>query len=90
MKKLFWISYDLDKPGQNYLQLIARLRQLGAIEHMRSDWLLVSTAGSEAIRNDLQRYLDSNDRILVAALSGDAAWDNLLVSNQQVQQAFAA
>jgi hypothetical protein len=47
MKKAYWISYDLDKPGQNYQQLIARLRHLGAVEHMRSDWLLVSTASAE-------------------------------------------
>ena len=88
--KTLWIGYDLDKPGQNYQQLIGRLRQLGAVNHMRSDWLLTTTHSAEAIRNDLQRFMDSNDRILVAVLSGEAAWSNLLISGEQVKKTLAA
>jgi hypothetical protein len=81
---LHWISYDLDKPGQDYKDLIARLKELRAVKILKSDWLLENSATPEAVRNDLQRYLDSNDRIMVSEVYNSAAWNNLLADNQTV------
>lgn len=85
---LCWISYDLDKPGQDYPDLINRLKQLKAQEVTRSDWLLSSDSTPEQIRDDLLKYLDTNDRIIVAELKNSAAWRNLLISNDAVLKLF--
>jgi hypothetical protein len=81
---LHWISYDLDKPGQDYKDLIARLNELRAVRILKSDWLLESPATPEAVRNDLGRFLDANDRIMVSEVYNNAAWRNLLVDNDTV------
>jgi hypothetical protein len=81
---LHWISYDLDKPGQDYKELIARLKELQAVRILKSDWLLENTAGPEAVRTDLERFLDSNDRIMVSEVYNNAAWRNLLASSDTV------
>jgi hypothetical protein len=82
---LYWIGYDLDKPGQDYSELIRRLQQLGARRILKSDWLLPTTTSNPSlIRDDLQRFLDANDRILVSAQKNSAAWKNLLISDAEV------
>jgi hypothetical protein len=85
---LYWIGYDLDKPGQKYQELIARLTALGATKILLSDWLLPNDAGPDDIRKDLERFLDINDRILVSEVRRNAAWRNLLLSDQAVLNLF--
>jgi hypothetical protein len=86
---LYWISYDLDKPGQDYSDLIKRLKELGATRVLLSDWLFPhDNTTPKAIRDDLDRFLDSNDRIIVAQLHNNAAWRNLLASNADVLALF--
>ena len=89
-RKAYSVTYDLRKPGQSYKGLIDRLKELGAVRLLESYWTLKSTWSAEQIRNDLMAYLDVNDRILVAGLTGEAAWSNPLVENSQVSQALAA
>jgi hypothetical protein len=81
---LHWISYDFDKPGQDYKDLLDRLKQLKAVRILKSDWLLENSASPEAVRNDLQRFLDNNDRIMVSEVYNNAAWSNLLADNDTV------
>jgi len=88
--KCYSISYDLIKPGQNYDSLLAHLRQLGAERILASQWGLKSTRPAEQIRNDLRRFLDGNDRLLVAGLTGEAAWANLLVGHDDFRRLIAA
>ena len=64
---LYWVGYDLDKPGQDYPDLIRRLGQLGARRILKSDWLLPTNAqNATQIPIDLQRYVDRNDRLLMS------------------------
>jgi hypothetical protein len=87
---LYWIGYDLDKPGQDYTDLIRRLKQLGASRILKSDWLLRSnTLSAEQIRDDLQHYIDANDRILVSEQKNHAAWQNLMISDVAVKKLFS-
>jgi hypothetical protein len=86
---LHWIAYDLDKPGQDYTDLIARLKELNAVRILKSDWLLENSASPEAIRNDLQRFMDSNDRIMVSEVYNNAAWRNLLANGDTVKAMYA-
>jgi hypothetical protein len=85
---LYWISYDLDKPGQDYSDLIDRLKQHKAQEVTRSDWLLASDWTPAQIKKDLLVYLDDNDRIIVAELRYNAAWNNLLIPGDSVLKLF--
>lgn len=86
---LYWVSYDLDKPGQDYTDLINRLRQWKATRILKSDWLLPHNNTTAAtIRDDLHQYMDDNDRIMVAELYNHAAWNNLLATDEVVKALF--
>jgi len=77
-------SYDLRKPGRNYQPLWDRLGQWKAIRVLESFWLIDANPNSAAaIRDDLRKYIDANDGLLVAALSGEAAWHNLKPGSDQ-------
>jgi hypothetical protein len=88
--KTYSITYDLDKPGQNYAGLIARLNSLGAVRVELSQWLLKTTQTAEQIYDGLSPYADRNDRLLIAGLSGEAAWRNLMVSHDSIRHTIAA
>jgi hypothetical protein len=80
MKK-YLISYDLDKPGQDYTDLIAALRKAGAIKVLYSQWGLETTSTAVQIRDYLRKFIDGNDRLLVVELSGEIAWYNMIASD---------
>jgi len=87
---LYWVGYDLDKPGQDYSDLIRRLQELGARKILKSDWLLGhNSTSAEQIRSDLSRFLDANDRIMVSEQKNHAAWINLLTSDADVKKLYA-
>lgn len=78
MEKSYLVSYDLDKPGQNYERLIARLKQFRAIRVLYSQWVLRSTLTAIELRDDLKTYVDANDRLLITRLTNDWASYNLM------------
>jgi hypothetical protein len=88
--RTYLISYDLDKPGQNYDGLIVRLKALGAIKMLYSEWVLRAASTAVAIRGDLQRFIDSNDKLLVVGLTGEAAWTSLMISDDSFKTTLAA
>jgi len=85
---LYLVSYDLDKPGQDYPDLIKRLEYLGARRILFSEWFLSNDANATAIRDDLLRFMDNNDRILVVELKNHAAWQRLMIDNNSVLSWF--
>jgi len=86
----YLISYDLDKPGQDYHRLIKELERLGAVRVLYSQWVFRSTSPAKQIRDWLKSFIDGNDMLLVVALTGEAAWTSLMVSNDTFKQALAA
>lgn len=84
------VCYDLDKPGQDYKDLISRLEELGADRIQYSVWLINTNWGTADLRDDLRRFVDENDRIIVAGLDGSAAWHRLMVGTDRVKQILAA
>lgn len=69
------INYDLNKPGQNYDSLIEAIKQFATWwHHLDSCWLVVTNLSAADIRDRLKPHLDRNDELLVAKLSGEAAW----------------
>jgi hypothetical protein len=73
MSKLL-ISYDLRVPGRNYQALYERLTSWGARRVLESVWILHANATEQVVRDDLRRFVDANDGVLVVGLNGAAAW----------------
>lgn len=83
------ISYDLRKPGRNYQPLYDRLDAWGAKRTLESVWVLNANVSEQALRDDLLRFVDSNDGMLVVGLDGSAAWSNIQ-NGQFLSTALAA
>ena len=89
MKK-YLISYDLDKPGQDYSRLTKELERLGATKILYSEWVVRGQWTAVQLRDHLMAFIDSNDMLLVVGLTGEAAWTSLMVSNDRFKQSIAA
>ncbi len=75
---LFSVSYDLLKPGKDYESLWARLRALSAKRVLFSQWMLRGNKSAAELRDDLKRFIDANDRLLVIDITtGAMAWTSL-------------
>lgn len=57
MEKSYLVSYDLDKPGQNYERLIGRLKQFRSIRVLYSQWVVQTTLTAIQLRDDLKTTL---------------------------------
>lgn len=69
------VTYDLHEQGQRYDCVVKKLRAYGTYFHMQgSVWIIVSSKAAKEIRDDLKSCLDSNDKLFVARLTGEAAW----------------
>jgi hypothetical protein len=70
------IGYDLNKPGHDYAGLIAAIKSMFAAwwHYLDSTWIVRSDKTAVQIRDALKGYLDPSDEMLVADLSGTAAW----------------
>ena len=72
------VSYDLHKQGQNYDCIIKKLEAYPSHWHMQqSVWIVVTNDNASKIRDNLAPCLDSNDKLFVGKLSGEAAWKGL-------------
>jgi hypothetical protein len=73
----FLISYDLIS-NKDYSKLYEAIRNYGSFAHvLESVWIIKSTKSSTNIRDDLMSYIDSDDKLFVAKLTGESAWVNL-------------
>lgn len=84
--KPFVVSYDLDKPGQNYGRIDKALRDLGATRILFSQWALKSVYTATQLMEHLKGYIDTNDRLLVTEISDWASY-NLMVKISDVVKA---
>ncbi len=69
----YLISYDLDKPGQNYTGLISDLQRSGAVRVLKSAWVINTSWSAVQIRDWVKQRTDSNDRVVVTELDNWAA-----------------
>jgi hypothetical protein len=73
----FAIGYDLHpSKGETYDELIEAIKQVGSSwwHYLDSTWVVVSNKTAVQIRDFLTPHLKSDDQLLVARLSGEAAW----------------
>ncbi len=70
------IGYDLDKPDQDYSDLIRRLKAYGGWWHcLDSTWLIQTDKTCAVVRDELLAHIGSSDKLIVIDVSGSArAW----------------
>ena len=70
------VGYDLNKSGQNYDDLIEKIKSYGVWWHcLDSTWLIKTTKSPVAVRDELKALVDGNDELLVMDVTGNsAAW----------------
>ncbi|UHQ98100.1 hypothetical protein HYG81_21160 (plasmid) [Natrinema zhouii] len=78
MSNCYVIGYDLQDPGQNYDDLTDAIEDYGTWwGHLDSTYIVKTSVSASDIRDNLHEYLDPNDKLLVAKLSGAWAGSNL-------------
>ncbi len=71
----YLITYDLNRPGQNYNELFEAIKAVGTWWHcLDSTWIVKSNLTAVQVRDSLSPKIDNNDSLLVVALSGAGAW----------------
>ncbi len=69
------VGYDLNRPHQDYPDLIEAIKAYGTWwHHLDSTWIIVTNSTAKEIRDDLARHIDSNDELLVVKSGGVGAW----------------
>ena len=79
MKHNLHISYDLNRPGQDYAKLIEAIKTLGNWAKIhKSFWYVKSAYSAEQAVNHLKQFVDATDMIYVVdATTDQAAWNQL-------------
>jgi hypothetical protein len=72
----YLIGYDLDKPAQDYPDLIRKLKSYGGWWHcLDSTWLIQTEKSYTTVRDELLALMGSSDKLLVLDASGASrAW----------------
>jgi hypothetical protein len=75
MKKKYIITYDLNKPGQDYETLIDAIKTYDYINAMKSTWFIRTSLSASDIRDHLNPLIDSSDSIFISEITQNwACW----------------
>lgn len=81
------IEYDLCTPGKNYDELYKAIKSYGVWAHItESTWFVKTTESCVQVCNKLLTHMDSNDRLFVGELTGEAAWRNVLCQDEYLKK----
>lgn len=70
---IFSISYDLNKPGQNYNVLYDTIKSAPDYCHAMDSFWFISTTESVGVWSDrLQQCIDKNDNLFVVDITGQS------------------
>jgi hypothetical protein len=77
-----WVNYDLNKTGQNYDELIKYLKSHQSwAKPLKSSFLVKTSLGVGELRDGIQKYIDSNDDVLVINVDG-RSWASYGISSE--------
>jgi hypothetical protein len=65
----YLITYDLNKPGQNYNELYAAIEKYPNCHPLKSVWFVKSNANATTIYDDLKQHIDKNDTLFVCEIT---------------------
>jgi hypothetical protein len=81
------IEYDLRSPGRNYDELYKAIKSYRVYAPItESTWFIKTDETCVQVRDKLMAYMDKNDRIFVAALTGVAAWCSVLCDGASLKK----
>ena len=79
---LYIISYDLNKPKQNYSELYKILQKYTWWHYLDSTWIIESDKSADYLFGQISPHIDENDSLLIFKLDKDRsgwlpskAWD---------------
>ena len=76
------ISYDLSAPCRNYEDLYNAIKSYTYWGKLtESTWAVVTSQSYIQIRDDLKKYIDENDKLIVIQSGRAAAWTKILASD---------
>lgn len=76
------INYDL-RISRDYTSIIEAIKKYGTYARvLESTWVIKSTSSASQIRDYLIQFLDLDDGVFVAKLTGEAAWRKVLCTNE--------
>lgn len=79
----YLICYDINKEGAAYAAanklLTDRIKAAFGTywHHLDSTWIVVTNRSAVSIRDDLERFLDDNDELLVIKSGVESAWHGI-------------
>lgn len=83
------VTYDLCKPGKDYASLIKAIESFPFAQKVcLSTWVIKTPLDCTAVRDLLLRHMDNNDRLFVAALTGEAAWHKAICGTENIKGKF--
>ena len=78
MKHAYIVSYDLSIPGQNYEELLGRIKSYPLWARLGgSSYIIITEKDATSIRDYLGQLINYNDKLFVGTLVAPAAWKGL-------------
>lgn len=76
MKRVYNVSYDLNKSGKDYSGLHKELKNTHEWYHLLdSTWLLYTAESADQIWERIKSHIDSDDNIMIAQItSNNSGW----------------
>jgi hypothetical protein len=80
------ITYDLITPGKDYEKLWAAIKSYSSwCKVTESCYIISSSSTCTQIRDYLKQFIDNNDRLFVANLTGETAWVKVQCKNDYLK-----
>lgn len=80
------VTYDLCGENKDYKDLIAAIKSYSKWAKVtESSWVIVTDSTCVQIRENLKKFMDSDDRIFVASLTGEAAWTRVICDSDSLK-----
>ena len=88
----YMISCALREPGKDYVELVEAIEDLGTAVWpcLESTWVVSSEKMASQIRDELKPFLGAGDELIVAELTGTAAWRGLQAGSADAFKAVLA
>lgn len=75
---IYIITYDLSEPGQNFENLVEKIKESGSWAKLGGSAYLVDSAKSAVeLRDECKKFIDSNDKLYVGQVEAPAAWSGM-------------
>ena len=81
------VTYDLAAPNGDYESLHVKLKAYTQWAKItQSCWFIKTDDSCKVVRNNLKSSMNDDDRLFVAALTGEAAWSNVICPSEGLKK----